>query len=471
MDLDQEIALLRGRATTPPATAVLGRALGRKGELLIELGQETAAMAPLGEAAGLFDQLPSVYARDRAKVRAAIARAADQFGDVAGALVNWHRAADIWRALPLLDEERAGLAQCLNNMAVCHIRLRREGAALEAQEEAAAVVTPLRAQRPDLYTAVHANLVRYLAGFDPARAVATAHRLAEEIPLPPSVGWDLHRAAEALGTHGRFTDAVAACHLALRIAGDDVLLRAALLKELAADLADLGRHAEGADAAAAGVRAWRAVLTRPTDMPEPQVRMNVATTLVNQAANLRGTGRHREAAAVYAEAATELRALDLPDLLNDALSGAARCHEEAEELDAAVLVLRDLIHASQGRSLASALLAQARVLLKLHRAEEAYPSATESVRVFHQVLGDSPDPYEPEFASALFMTGMSLVYAGRMADATAPLVRSLGMAAAADDRASADSAMAALQAARERDPQGVDAEWQRLTGVPFPGTV
>jgi hypothetical protein len=45
------------------------------------------------------------------------------------------------------------------------------------------------------------------------------------------------------------------------------------------------------------------------------------------------------------------------------------------------------------------------------------------------------------------------------------------MAAAAEDGASADSALAALQAARAQDPQGVDAEWHRLTGVPFPGTV
>ncbi|GAB1512315.1 hypothetical protein [Actinophytocola sp. KF-1] len=464
MDPDEEIAVLRERATTPPASAALGRALGRKGELLIEAGQEIAAMAPLGEAAVIFDGLPAEYARDRAKVRAAIARAADQSGDVAGALVNWHRAAGIWRSLPLLDEERAGLAQCLNNAAVCHIRLRHEGSALAAQEEAAAAAAPLRAQRPDLYTTMHANLVRYLVGIDPARAVATAQRLAEEVPLPPSVGWDLHRAAEALGTHGRFAEAVAACRLALRIEGDD-LLRAALLKELSADLADLGNHAEGADAAAAGVRAWRGVRT---GMPEPQVRMNLATTLVNQAANLRGMARHREAAAVYGEAATELRALDLPDLLNDALSGAARCHEEAEDLDAAVAVLRELVQSSQGRTLASALLSHARVLLKLHRAEEAFPSASESVRVFHQVLGDRPDTYEPEFASALFMTGMSLVYADRIAEATAPLVRSLGMAAAAEDRASADSAMAALHAARERDPRGVDAEWQRLTGFPFP---
>lgn len=233
--VDQELALLRDRATTPPATAALGRAYGRKGELLLELDQVPAAFSALGEAAAIFDRLPAEYARDRAKVRAAIARAADQSGDVAGALVNWSRAAAIWRELPRLAEERAGLAQCLNNAATCHARLGRLSSALGAQEEAAAVVTPLRAQRPDLYTAMHANLVRYLAGFDPPRAVATARALAEEVPLPSSVGWDLHRAAEALGTAGHAEDAVAACELGLRIAGDDQPLRAALLKALPAD--------------------------------------------------------------------------------------------------------------------------------------------------------------------------------------------------------------------------------------------
>jgi tetratricopeptide (TPR) repeat protein len=476
---DQEIALLRRLATTQPATAVLGRALGRKGELLIDLGQETPAMAPLGEAAGIFDRLPADYVRDRAKVRAAIARAADQSGDVAGALVNWHRAATIWRELPLLDEERAGLAQCLNNAAVCHIRLGRQGAALEAQEEAAAVVAPIRAQRPDLYAAMHANLVRYLVSFDPVRAVATAYTLAGEVPLPPSVGWDLHRAAEILGTAGKFADAVAACDLALRVAGDDLLLQAAVLKELSADLSDLGRYADGADAAESGVRAWRAVLTRPGEMTEPQIRMNLATTLSNQGANLRAATRFREAAAVYTEAAGELRPLtaatpQLRPLLAEVLSSAARCHEDLDELDAAVPLLRELIETHRGdtsHDLARALLSHARVLLKLQRIDEAFAAGSESVHVFHQALGDEPERYEPEFASALFMTGMSLVYGDRMAEAVAPLTRSLGMAAAAEDRASADSALAALQAARSQDPQGVDTEWHRLTGVPFPGTV
>jgi tetratricopeptide (TPR) repeat protein len=145
---DQEIALLRQLATTQPAT--LGRALRRKGELLLELGQVPAAFAALGEAAEIFDRLPTEYIRDRAQVRAAIARGADQSGDVAGALVNWHRAADLWRELPLLDEVRAGLAQCLNNAAACHVRLGRHSAALAAQEEAAAVARPLRARRLDL---------------------------------------------------------------------------------------------------------------------------------------------------------------------------------------------------------------------------------------------------------------------------------------------------------------------------------
>ncbi len=135
----------------PVAAAALGRALRRKGELLIEAGQETSAMALLGEAAEIFDRLPAEYDRDRAKVRAAIARAADQSGDVAGALVNWHRAAEIWRALPLLDEERAELAQCLNNLAACHARLGRHSSALQVREEEAAVVAaPLRARSPDL---------------------------------------------------------------------------------------------------------------------------------------------------------------------------------------------------------------------------------------------------------------------------------------------------------------------------------
>lgn len=474
--VDQEIELLRRLATTPPATAVLGRAFGRKGELLLELDQVSPAFSALGEAAAIFDRWPAEYARDRAKVRAAIARGADQSGDVAGALVNWNRAADIWRELPLLDEERAGLAQCLNNAAVCHIRLGKLTSALAAQEEAAAVTTPLRAQRPDLYAAMHTNLVRYLAGFDPARAVATAQRLAGEIPLPPSVGWDLHRAAEALGTNGHVADAVTACELGLRIAGDDLLLQAALLKELSADLSDLGRHGDGADAAAAGVRAWRAVLARPSEMPEPQVRMNLATTLVNQAANLRGAARFQEAAAAYTEAAADLRALAVPELrplLIDALSGGARSHEEAEDLDAAVPVLHELIQTcrtdvAHGRALARALLSHARVLLKLRRVAEAFDSGAESVHVFHQLLGDTPDSYEPEFASALFMTGMSLVYAERFVEAVAPLLRSLSMAAAAEDHASADSAMAAVRAAHARNPEGVATEWQRQTGFPFP---
>lgn len=233
--VDQEIALLRDRATTPPATALLGRAYRRKGELLLELDQVSPAFTALGEAAAIFDRWPAEYAHDRAKVRAAIARGADQSGDVAGALVNWSRAAAIWRELPLLDEERGGLAQCLNNAATCHARLRKLSSALAAQEEAAAVATPLRAQRPDLYAAMHANLVRYLAGFDPPRAVATAQRLAGEIPLPPSTGWDLHRAAEALGAAGHVADAAAACELGLRLAGDDPLLRAALLKAMPAN--------------------------------------------------------------------------------------------------------------------------------------------------------------------------------------------------------------------------------------------
>lgn len=72
-----------------------------------------------------------------------------------------------------------------------------------------------------------------------ARAVATARQLAGESPLPPSAGWDLHRAAEALGAAGQAADA--ACELGLRIAGDDLLLQAALLKALSADLSDLGR--------------------------------------------------------------------------------------------------------------------------------------------------------------------------------------------------------------------------------------
>jgi hypothetical protein len=176
---DQEIALLRARAATPPA--VLALALARKGELLIETGQEYLAFTPLGEAGRIFDELPAEYTGDRARTRAAIARAAGQGDDMAGALVNWRRAADIWRTLPLHDEVRAELAQCLHNAAAVYARFRRPTGALGTQEEAATVVAPLRARRPGLYAVVHATLASYLAGFDPARATALLRDLSPDM--------------------------------------------------------------------------------------------------------------------------------------------------------------------------------------------------------------------------------------------------------------------------------------------------
>jgi tetratricopeptide (TPR) repeat protein len=477
---DQEIALLRGQATDTRAAAILGRAFGRKGELLLDLGDAPAALAALAEAAAIFDRSPAEHLPDRALVLAARASGLDQTGDVSGALAAWVAAAATWRAQPDSGERRRRLAMCLNNAAACHVRLRDLPSALAAQEEAAEVVTSLREQHHDLYTTVYANLVRYQAHSEPARALPAARVLVAEPSLPPTVGWDLYRAAESLGAKGRFTEAVEACELALRAAGDDVLIRAAVLKEMSADLADLGRYTEGADAAAAGAGAWRIALAEAGRADESELRVNLVTTMVNRAANLHAAGRLAEAAATYAEAAAELRPFaaqpEWHTLLANILYSEATVREEAEDLAAAVPVLRELTdlhrahaHPEQAMASARAQLALGRVLFKLRRFDEALPAASESVGTLHRMLGDEPARYVPEYASAFFVLGSCLVYMNRPVAAVAPLVRALAMAAAAEDRANADAAMAALEIARSQNPEAVQAEWRRLTGLPFPG--
>lgn len=478
----EDVELHRKLAVDPHSIAVLGRALGRKGELQTELGNVPAAMATLAEASAIFAELPAEYAPDRAKLLAARAQCLDTTGDVPGALAAWLAAADIWRARPRSNEDRSRLAECLNNAAVCHIRQGDLPSALATQQEAADTAEPLRDQHPDLYTMTYANLVRYQAYGDPHRAAATARRLAA--PLPTKVGWDLHTSAETLGANGEYAEAIEAGELALRAAGNDALLTASVLKGISANLAGLGRFTEGAKTAASSVSAWRTVLAAPSVMGEPQVRWNLATALANQAANLLGATLFAEAATCYAAAVAELRPLTTTDpellpMLADLLNSQARAYDEAQNLDAEVPVLQELIplrRAYAPRSpthkvmLARALLALARVLMRLNRPHEALPHASESIDLFYQVHGNNPPQYEQEYALAFLLTGVSLLRTNHPPESVLPLVRALGMAAAANDHTTADASISALRLARSHDPQGVTAEWQRLTGIPFPGT-
>lgn len=493
--VEREVALRRKLATDPRAVEILGRALGRQGELLTGLGNTTAANAALTEALAVFDRLRDADGTDQAKVRAALAHCHDRTGDHRAALAEWQVAAGIWRGLLGADDEnaaRVGLAQCLNNAAVCEVRSQDLPAALALQQEAAAVVEAVREHRPDLYVTTHANLVRYLInGGAPERGVSAARQLAEQYPsgLSATLAWDLRTAAETLGAQGKFTEALDAGQLALTVlraapdASDAAFLTAAVLKDMSANLADLGRYDEGAQAAAEAARAWRNVRTAPQGMDEVQVRWNLAATLANQAANLRAAGRLTDAAAAFGEAATELRAV-LPDrpglrpMLADLLDGQARSVDETGDPAAAERLLREVVAIRRSYpaddpthvvGLARALLGLVRALLKLRRPQEALPNAREAVDLYFRLHGNEPAQYDPEYASAFFLAGMSHLYAGEPVVAAAPLIRALGMAAAAGDTATADSAFAALHTAARQDP-AVRGEWHRITGLAtFPG--
>jgi tetratricopeptide (TPR) repeat protein len=391
-----------------------------------------------------------------------------------------------------------GAVTSLNNAAVGYAGLGDHGRALEVIRAALDLALgdqgeSLRRDRPELYELVHATYVGYLVlSGCPADALREAERLCDRAvpsatPLPPSFANSMREAALALASAGRPTDAVRASRIAvatLRAAEasehdqDFSILLAATLADHAANLAETGGAAEGAQAGAQAADVWRRV-----SATEPQLRINLVTALANQAECLRIDARYAEAGDVFAEAADELRAL-LDDraehraMLAQLLKGEAYCrfavgdyHSAARARAEEVAARRALWRTdpSAAPSVARAYAELGVACEQLGRLPDALAAAEQALGIFHRVYGQEPGPHWREVIRALLVCGTVLVRTDQPVAAVAPFARGMAIALRQGDTDIADSFRAGLFLARGADPVGAAAEWRRLTGLPYPG--
>ncbi|MFD5796271.1 tetratricopeptide repeat protein [Streptomyces diastatochromogenes] len=501
----QETELLGRSAGTAPETArPYLVALGRYAQVLEACQDAGEALALCARAEAFVAGLPAA-ARDeltaeRALVAETRAQAHSALVDGPAGVAAWQEAAELWQRL---DAPHQGLVpavrqvMALNNAAVGHQALGHHDRALRLIREAVELALgdrgePVLRDRPELYEAVHATYVGYLArGGRAEDTLREAERLRDRprpsaTPLPVHFANSLREASLALAATGRLALATRASGLAvatletLALSSADPYLPtmlAAVLVDHAANLAQTGAAADGAETADRAVDLWRRLAAT-----EPEARINLAQALGNRASCLHVLGRHAEAAGAAGEASDLVRAemreeQRLLPLLADLLSQRATCHAESGDLTAAADARDEeaAIRYRLWRTDPSAGPGAARALAELsaHFEEtghlrEAVSAAKAACGIHHELYGPEPGEHWREVVFALARAGTALLKSGAAAEAVAPFVRCLALYLRAGDMDQAAACRSAIDIAHAMDPAGVAAEWRRMVGADFP---
>ncbi|MEQ4714885.1 trypsin-like peptidase domain-containing protein [Nonomuraea sp. B19D2] len=293
----------------------------------------------------------------------------------------------------------------------------RQEAALAAAEEAVAL------QRRHVADAEPGSFAREHRHSELAHALVTLSTLYEEAG----------RAAESVAAS---EEATAIEHRLAEIDPDNHVPRlVSTLTTAASSRAEMGRHDDAVE------RAERAVaLLRDLAATSPDLHLDSLATELNNLSNAYGdSGRPEEALAVVQEAVAVLRRLA-------AASPGTRPGSPAAARDGRGL-----------DRLATALANNAIRYALLDRHAEGLAPIDEAIAIRDGGIG------EPEaLADCLSLRGGLLVECGRPVEAIEPLLKSLHLLIELD--AETKAAAVWLRAAGDADPEGVSAEWRRLTG-------
>lgn len=502
----REIELLRPSSPAPTldnARRYL-RALGRYAEILTDNGDPRAGLDHCVQAEEFLAGLPASTADgltgDRAPLPGVRARILAELGDQTGSAAAWLDSAAAWQRLDATYDGQDPVTRAvgsLNNAAIGHAALGDHTKALDFIRAAVELALgergeSLRRDDPERYESVHATYVGYLV--IASRSVDALHEaerlctrpVSSGTPLPPSLANSLREASLVLAGAGRLAEATRASRIAVStLQAIDVpehdlnlsILLATTLADHAANLAETGAGDEGARAGAEAADTWRRVCA-----VEPRLRINLVTALSNQGECLRLGERYGEAARVFAEATDELRTLvrespERREMLAHLLGTQAYSQFEAGDYRMAVLarteevdIRRELWRTdpSAAAGLARACAGLAVASERVGRYSDALAAADEALRILHGLYGPEPGANWLEVAHLLLISGAALVRTGHPVSAVVPFTKGMGMALRAGDTNFADSCRAGITLAHQMDPVRVAAEWQRVTGFPYP---
>ncbi len=322
------------------ATHRLVRSLDSLGAALAATGRHQESRELAVESArlvhGLDDRAPDRFRRDLIRSLVNLSGAHAEVGDLDHGLLSARKAVELARTLRIVhgDDHLAALADALNNHGVLLRRVDRDHEALACIEEAVGIFRLLAAQRPGTELASLAgallNLSHTLEGagrlrdaFDAAdEAVELYSKLEDSSPdvHGPDLALALRTRADLLAPlddpAAALADLAAAITLLDELATDR---RHDLLRSLAKCLHDrsriqteLGRHDDAVRSSARAVGLYRRL---PPTHRDP---LDLVAMLHGHAEVLDAAERHREADAVFAEAAAATTEVGIthPDLLD-----------------------------------------------------------------------------------------------------------------------------------------------------------
>jgi tetratricopeptide (TPR) repeat protein len=488
--------------------ADLARALTNLSALLAEAGQRDEALSEIQRAVEVYEQLaeaiPDAYLPKLASSLDNLSVLLSRVGRQEKGLAVSRRTVAIWEQLAGAspDAYLRNLAAALNNLSnrLGSAGQRQDG--LAAGQRAAGIYEQLAKASPDAYLPDLAKLLANLSAWlgDAGRmteAVAAGQRAvtigeqltaADSVVYLPGLAASLNNLSNQLSKAGRLEEALEPIQ---RAAGINEQLAKAMpdayvpelassLNNLSLRLGDAGRQEE----ALAAIQRAAGIYGRLAEAKPDVYRPGFASSLNNLSVRLGDAGRREEALTAIQRAVAireELTAIspevyrpDLATSLNNLAQRLAEAGHWEKALAAMQRVLEiyePLAEASPDAYLPALAMSlnNLSVLLGITKRQgEALAAIQGAVTIRRKLAERYPEAFEPDLALSLVALADQLFAAGEYVAAMESLINAAGLAERRNRQDLVSRVVQRLRQAHQRQPAVVAAEYERLTGGPWP---